>query len=226
MKFTKLIAILLVASGTVSCSREKMEQPQPVPAPQTPAAVLKFDGNLLDSMGKINVNSIIMGAPLHGTDRFGNANSALYLDGGTRFTYGNVLLKGKAVTLATWVKVFSLGGGLHFFARVTDDKSVALSQISDKFGTSVSVPGTNSVQSNTIDNAWHHLAMTYDGQEIKLYVDGVLANSVVHEGSIGDAPKELVLGGFLNTNWKGYIDDLRIYSEVKTAAQIEQIFKY
>jgi hypothetical protein len=73
-------------------------------------------------------------------------------------------------------------------------------------------------------NAWTHLAVTYDGTVIRLYVNGTQAGSQSVSGSITTSTGYLRIGG--NSVWggeyfNGRIDDVRIYNRSLTAAEIQ-----
>jgi len=87
--------------------------------------------------------------------------------------------------------------------------------------------GTTSVGTG----AWHHAAATYDGSNLKVYLDGFLEDSVFVGqpcGSDGTHPVGIATGldrqgdpeGFLD----GTIDEVRIWSTARTAAQIAANF--
>ena len=64
-------------------------------------------------------------------------------------------------------------------------------------------------------NEWHHLVGTYDGAQIKIYVDGALANSVPKNGSIISSLDPAVIGRRVLSDsrfYNGRIDDVRIYN--------------
>jgi len=72
-------------------------------------------------------------------------------------------------------------------------------------------------------NAWHHLAFTYDGAAMKIYIDGVLANSQAQTGTIAFNANALVLGnqtGF-SEYFGGYADEVRVWNVARTQAQIQ-----
>jgi hypothetical protein len=79
-----------------------------------------------------------------------------------------------------------------------------------------------------IFNDWVHYAMVYDGSFIKFFRNGI--ESVYFEpltGPIKNSPCTLTLGSVIVDastsvafNFKGFIDDTRIYSTAKTAAEI------
>ncbi len=72
-------------------------------------------------------------------------------------------------------------------------------------------------------NAWHHLALTYDGATIKIYIDGVLANSQAQTGTIAVNTNALVLGE--QTGYPEYFggsaDEIRIWNLARTQTQIQ-----
>jgi hypothetical protein len=71
-------------------------------------------------------------------------------------------------------------------------------------------------------NTWTHVAFTYDGTTIRLYVNGALVASRAHTGSMVTAAAPLRIGG--NSVWgeyfAGQIDEVRIYDRVLTQAAI------
>src|SRR5688572_6256955 len=164
--FQSMIALAAFAAVMVSCKKEKMEAPTPVvPAVSKLEAVLKFDGSLADSTGK--TTGVAAGNISYANDRKGNANSALYLDGASRATFSNLNLNGKSMTMSAWLKYFNGGGGLHLVVHALNNNGgPALTMTSDVPGCAISVPGTSSVLGSNVNNQWHHVAVTYDGNEI------------------------------------------------------------
>lgn len=72
-------------------------------------------------------------------------------------------------------------------------------------------------------NAWHHLAATYDGSTMKLYIDGVLAGTRAQTGTITVNANPLVLGnqfGFSEL-FGGYADDFRVWNVARSATEIQ-----
>jgi Concanavalin A-like lectin/glucanases superfamily len=71
-------------------------------------------------------------------------------------------------------------------------------------------------------NAWRHLASTWDGRTLRLYVDGTQVASRSLSGRAVASGAPLQFGG--NTVWrewfKGVIDEVRIYSRALTQAEL------
>jgi len=74
-------------------------------------------------------------------------------------------------------------------------------------------------------HTWHHLAGTYDGAFITLYIDGVQQRETVQNYKIDDGNANLNIGRDAVTAsqyFQGYIDEVRLYGEALTAAQIQK----
>jgi hypothetical protein len=75
---------------------------------------------------------------------------------------------------------------------------------------------------------WYHVAMTYDGSALKLYVNGVLDGSVAAGGPINTTTNSLLMGGssfwWLYRDLVGLLDEFSIYNRALSATEIEGIF--
>jgi hypothetical protein len=71
-------------------------------------------------------------------------------------------------------------------------------------------------------NTWTHVAATYDGTTLRLYINGVQVSTTTVTGAVVATTGVLRLGG--NSAWgeyfAGLIDEVRVYSRVLTAAEI------
>ena len=90
----------------------------------------------------------------------------------------------------------------------------------------VSVGSAQDIRSTTTQlpvNVWHHLAVTYDGITLRLYVDGGQVASRAIAGSITVSTGALRIGG--NSVWSqwfaGLIDEVRIYNRALTSTQLK-----
>ena len=71
-------------------------------------------------------------------------------------------------------------------------------------------------------NTWIHLAATYDGSALRLYVNGVLVATKPAIGSITTTNLPLHIGGDALNEWfNGRLDDVRVYNRTLTPAEIQ-----
>jgi tetratricopeptide (TPR) repeat protein len=121
----------------------------------------------------------------------------------------------RAFTVTAWIRVrgqgsvrgdsvasggtlFSLGGGYWDGWRLTygyPDKTLGFEIGRPKPASAVSVSA-----GPVPDNVWHHLAAVWTGQEMRLYVDGLLAGATAYAGNFTPPPKnaqfKIGLAGF------------------------------
>jgi hypothetical protein len=71
-------------------------------------------------------------------------------------------------------------------------------------------------------NTWTHLASTYDGTTLRLYVNGVQVISRAQTGPIVVSGNPLQIGGdtFYSQYFQGKIDEVRIYNSALSGSQI------
>ncbi len=71
-------------------------------------------------------------------------------------------------------------------------------------------------------NSWTHLAATYDGANLRLYVNGVLASTTAATGNMANSAGALRIGG--NAIWGEYfagrIDEVRIFNRALPATEV------
>jgi hypothetical protein len=72
-------------------------------------------------------------------------------------------------------------------------------------------------------NAWHHLAATYDGAMMRLYIDGVLAASQAQTGTIAVNSNVVALGNQtgIAEYFGGRADEIRIWNTARTQVEIQ-----
>ncbi|MEE8046843.1 MAG: LamG-like jellyroll fold domain-containing protein, partial [Dehalococcoidia bacterium] len=91
--------------------------------------------------------------------------------------------------------------------------------------------------SSTVDGNWHHWAATYDGAQMRMYLDGDLDSSVAYSVPITNStdgdPNWLTFGKDYHPDYgyseprfnRGLIDEIKIYSTALTAEQIRDNFE-
>lgn len=79
-----------------------------------------------------------------------------------------------------------------------------------------------------LEGGFAHLAGTYDGERMRLYVDGVLEADVAQDGPIRGTEIPLLLGQMLpgqaDFNFPGVIDDVRVYNVALSDDQVRLLF--
>jgi hypothetical protein len=76
-------------------------------------------------------------------------------------------------------------------------------------------------------NRWYFLTATYDGSAMRFYIDGTLRGTQAKSGgTIPNSGKQIWIGG--NDVWgeyfKGRIDEVRIYNQALSAAEIQALY--
>jgi hypothetical protein len=79
-------------------------------------------------------------------------------------------------------------------------------------------------------NTWHHLATTYDGARLRVFIDGRAAGSKAITGQTCASGQPLAVGaknapakGLLEAFFDGRMDDVRIYNRALSATEIGQL---
>jgi hypothetical protein len=85
--------------------------------------------------------------------------------------------------------------------------------------------GSTTVQSPSAAplNGWHHVAGTYDGANVRLYLNGVQIASAPKTGvlsSPGSTPFLIGTGQDTSETWKGWLDEIRVWNVARTQPQI------
>jgi hypothetical protein len=108
-------------------------------------------------------------------------------------------------------------GGMVYTLYAGQDTSRPVGQMF--IGSERNVIGTASLPLNT----WSHLAVTYDGANLRLYVNGALVSTTAVTGSMAASTGVLRLGG--NSVWSewyaGLIDEVRLYSRALSQSEIQ-----
>jgi hypothetical protein len=86
-------------------------------------------------------------------------------------------------------------------------------------GASVEIRGSPALTTN----AWAHLALTYDGAALRLYVNGTQVSSTTKTGTIRTSTNQLQIGSdsIHGQYFSGLIDEVRIFNIARTQAQIQ-----
>jgi len=91
-------------------------------------------------------------------------------------------------------------------------------------GASAYVQTYNLIAAGVTPNTWHHVAATFNGatRVLIVYLDGIQRTQATLGAASASSTQPLILGrsGPTGDYWLGKIDDLRVWSVVRTGAEI------
>ena len=211
------------------------------------STTFKLTVNPLVVGGLVAAYSFNEGAGLTATDFSGNSNtatlngatwSALGKNGGALAFNGSssvavinaspsLNLTG-AMTLEAWVYPSAAQSGWRtiiqrevdaYFLHASSNTALAPAA-GGTFGGTVAF--TNSPSALPL-NVWSHLAVTYDGASVRLFVNGVMASSKAQTGAIQSSTAALRIGGNVpyGEYFLGRIDDVRVYNRALSTTELQ-----
>lgn len=73
-------------------------------------------------------------------------------------------------------------------------------------------------------NEWQHLTGTFDGNRIKVYVNGIIRQSRDWAFPMNSNTNPFYIGGAIWGNMFGLIDDVRIYNRALTPEEVQALY--
>ena len=162
---------------------------------------------------------------------------ALSLDGSTESgAAGSMNLSGSALSFEGWIKPSSFKSASPYISSLmgteVSDSNSAFLRLGDaglannKLQFVVSI---NNVQQKLASatalnaNTWYHVAATYDGANMKLYINGVLDATKAQTGNV-NSTGAFNVGYLYNTsrNFNGKIDEVRVWKRALSQTEISQ----
>ncbi len=164
--------------------------------------------------------------------RFGNALSFNGTNASVSIPDSNTLDLTAGMTIEAWINPTALGNTWRTVALKEQPGYYAYGLYAST-GAGTSVPSGNGMIGGTDRdvrgtaqlplNTWTHLATTYDGSALRLYVNGTQVGTLAATGAITTSTGALKFGG--NALWgewySGLIDELRVYNRALTPAEIQ-----
>jgi len=73
-----------------------------------------------------------------------------------------------------------------------------------------------------VNTQWHHFAGVYDGENVKIFLNGVLVESQPHTGEIRNSSPNLKIGrgDFDDNYYDGFLDDVRLWATPRSSREI------
>ena len=185
-------------------------------------------GTLVTDLSGNGNNGTISGATWTTSGRYGNALSFNGTNALVTVNNAPSLQLTSAMTLEAWVYPTTVNstwqdviykGNDNYYLEGTSSNSghpVAGAIVGGVYAAAI---GPNSLTANT----WAHLAETYDGATVRLYVNGWQVASHAQTGAIATSTNPLQIGGdsIYGQYFAGRIDEVRIYNLALSVAEIQ-----
>lgn len=180
---------------------------------------------VFDSSGKNNTGTI-SGATWTTAGRYGGALSFNGSNSVVTVSNSATLNLSSGMTLEAWVYPNALNAQKWMsiiYKPVTTSSTVDFVLHGSSYTTEVPCVGVSLSTTNLSGtsvlpvNTWSHLAGTYNGTNMVLYVNGIVVATEPMSGTIATSSQSLSFG----VNWNGLIDEIRIYNYALNPIQIQ-----
>lgn len=134
---------------------------------------------------------------------------------------------GNSISFSFWFKLNAVGdNGTFIYQNV---KYIVSIDAQGRPGFALYTPAWKSLNSGfsnrVLDTDWHHVAMTYDGSMMNIYLDGLLRTYVANTGNLQVSASDVYIGKQTTLNpFKGTIDEMLVYDRALSETEVLQIF--
>ena len=196
-----------------------------------------FNLDMLDASGNGNHGSPV-GGVVPTIDRFGTPDGAYEFNGTNSYIFvansTSLSSPDTAVTQAAWVMPYGPSLVGQAFGPVTMKSASApnafmyrlIATPDGTFGSSYNDWFNFYGDEYPAADEWHHVASVFDGDHVRLYLDGVRVDSLAAPLTITPGPQDLTIGGDIPgilEIFNGKIDDVRIYSRALTDDDVAEL---
>ena len=194
---------------------------------------LPLNGNL-NNQGLSEVTVTNNGATVDSNGKIGSCYS---FDTGKYLTVTKPVALTKEISYSCWVNIsswnstydciLSLSTGTNWRdSRATLCRNGSSTNLVWNIANGSSQIQVNSNTSLSL-NTWYHIACTYDGAKLRIYINGVEDNSVSTSFVPNYGSAELYIGSWHgdNYNLKGRLNDVRVYDHCLSAKEVKEISK-
>ena len=225
-----VLLILLSAAGVHAAPDTAVPPPEPV-------VFLNMDEGSGQNVFDLSGNG--MSGAIHGASRTPNGacGGALQFNGIDQYVaipFSSKNHAEKAITVELWFAIYSYDRQVLVSSYNEGGYRIAFDDGGDLWWTVNTDYGDISVpvqHENIPPNQWHHVAGTYDGRTAKVYLDGILRNSVEGGGPVHYSYNNYVMAGVdagkadmpdpqCNGYLKGGLDEILIYNRALTYGQV------
>lgn len=196
----------------------------------------KFDGDVTDSWGSNDGTDNTSAGFVTGV-KDGSSNAKRFDGSDDDVTVSGFpqISDTDSFTFAYWIYQDGDSDGYHIDGRdaSNSDKGYAFfynTSDTNRLGFTIDHGGgTTKLNADVSSGAWHFIAGTYDGSDMKLYVNGGLRAGPTSAGSSWTSDDTLIIGdsdNFSGWNLDGDIDDVRYYSRALEPWEIFQLYRW
>ena len=196
----------------------------------------RADGNALDAAGT-NHGTLQNGAGV-AAGRFAEAFTFDGVDDQIVVPPNPNLNAGTGITIAAWVNPASIGHARPIAQKRSSGNvgGYTLETADQPFAPDDSLQWVLWINGQTVilqtpanvlqPGVWHHVAATYDGAAMKIFVDGTQRASLAIAGAVTDSAEPFVIGRNVvipSSAWHGLLDEVEVYQRPLAAAEIERL---
>lgn len=183
-------------------------------------------GNASDSVGS---NTATNSNVTYGTGKINNG--AIFNGSSSAFTFATVPVTGSSsFSVSFWLKAGSLVSGmsaLHFGTDASNQAFNVYLDASSKIAANFTGGGGQVTSTTSLSTSVFQLfTLTYDGTNVRLYVNGTLENTSSSYTSANIGTTNKFIGKYAgNTNWwNGSIDEIGMWSRALTGSEVTQLY--
>ena len=134
---------------------------------------------------------------------------------------------GNSISFSFWFRLNAVGdnGTFIFQAQKYLVSLDALGRVYFTVYTPAPYALNSGIGSRILDTDWHHVAVTYNGTIMKIFLDGLLRTYASNTGNLQSSTSDVYIGKQKSTvPFKGTIDEMLVYDRALTDPDILQIF--
>jgi len=191
-------------------------------------------GTITDYSASLNDGTLVANAYMEGD----GANKGIVLDGtGDEVTVGSLDLSGSAITFSAWIYAVAWEGSSPFISHVSgiEDTGSAYIRFGDallannKLQFVLNIGGEEKLDgvSTLNTDAWYHVAATYDGNEMIMYINGNFENSRDDISGNFSASGNFMVGdsfGSHGREFHGILDEVMVWQRCLSSSEISDLY--
>ena len=137
------------------------------------------------------------------------------------------------ITVSGWAcyTTYSGGGGQAYSVMTVKGNpwTWLLENPTNTFRFRITAGGSDAFVADTsthLLNTWYNVVGTYDGSNMRIYVNGVLKNTQAQTGTLGTNSETAKIGTYQGTNYNltGRVSNISIYNRTLSTAEVSQNF--